>query len=279
MSYGIFAVSHRQDLLDLLPEDEHINKVLLEDLAIPIELQGEELAENRFLLTNKLIERKHSHVGFISARWDDRFSTWPKLADLGKVFDQIQNLPKHFFFAPNAFLVSSYQISKWLQRQQKVHPGMLSLLEDLIDFHKIDYKDGSLHTIVMGNNFGLSHEAAVDFLSFWQDSFDYLHAKHGLNFDFSYRCPNCGFESSEGIGRYSRSRHSGFLLERVTSLFFISRPDLLPLTWNGSSVVESKPIKVSRHVGIGLELIQPYRRLKSLLTSCRKQHLIDNKSR
>ncbi len=255
MRIRLDVVSHSKEQLESVTDNASINKVLLSDLPIPTEFKGEDLAESRYLLTRNLIGVDYDMVGFVSARWSERFPLWPDLTNLA---DLLIRQPAGDFrqvvVAPNILRLAKFQIQPWIQAQDSVHPGMGKLLKELIEFKQIDLSENRLYSLVMGNNFVLTSNYIDEFLDFWQECFEFLHQNYGLDFPYSYRCHTCGFVSEEKIGRWSRIRHAGFLMERVTALFFISNPELRPLSIKQGRFFEPRWIMVSKSFGIGFRL-------------------------
>lgn len=221
----IEVVSHDPNLLEKVPEHNSLSRHLLSELDIPEAFQGEFLAENRFFLTNGLIESGSRFVGIASARWNDRFQSWPKLENMHVAIEPYSSC-ENVAFAPLAMHVSGRQAKAWILAQDSVHPGMSNILIDLMESLNLRIDDDEYSHVVMGNNFVVEIERAQDFLEFWQKSFFYIVDKHGLTPPFSYRCAKCGKTNDYGIGRWSATRHIGFLLERVSSLYFMTNSSL-----------------------------------------------------
>ena len=225
----VFTVSHDKALLDALPKANFISPISLQDLGLPAELAGNQLAENRFLLTNKLTSNTSDFVGFVSARWDERFPTWPNLDRLDSLLTEDFN-HSNYYFSPQTIMASGPQVVSWIKAQDAVHPGMSKVLFEVLDELSVqNFADKSLRGISMGNNFIVSHQVAEELIEFWQKGFAYLYEKYGFDLPFNYRCASCGFVSAEGVGRWDRSRHAGFLFERLTALFFATNPELIPV--------------------------------------------------
>jgi hypothetical protein len=225
----VFAVSHDQNLLDELPKTEFIKPILLDNLDLRDEHKGNELAENRLLLTDLLVNSQSGQVGFVSARWNERFPTWPQIECLDQLIYRGEETDR-YYFAPQTLLASGAQVESWIKAQDAVHPGMSKLLFEVIDkLSASNFDDSSLRGISMGNNFIVSGKTASELLDFWQTGFNYLFDKYGFDLPFEYRCASCGLVSDEGVGRWSRSRHAGYLFERLTALFFATNPSLIPI--------------------------------------------------
>jgi hypothetical protein len=223
----IFIVSHDQKLLDKIPKKRFLVPTSLNELDLPERLAGNQLAENRFLLTDAMSNIDASWVGFISARWNERFPSWPAVSQLDWIITS--STPKNQYFAPSTkYGVSGLAVQEWIKNQDIGHPGMSTLLLEAVDVMNVrGLAELTTRNISMGNNFIVSKDVARELMDFWQRAFKYFDSKYGFELPFSYGCPDCGFESSSGVGRWDSSRHAGFFYERITSLFFASRPDLV----------------------------------------------------
>jgi hypothetical protein len=277
MKSRIYAVSHDKELLLTVPENGSIIKVLLSDLELSAEIAGESLAENRFLMTKQLVSNQPDYCGFVSARWDDRFKSWPTLSDLSAQIEIAAKDSRQALFAPVTMRVSQRQLGYWLKAQDRHHPGMTNLLYELISYHKIKFHGRNIRAVVLANNFVAPLSVAEELLSFWQDTFTYLYEKYGLDFPFTYRCPKCGLESLNRLDRYSRVRHAGFLLERVTTLYFLSRPDLVPY-FSSKGKLQPALTRLSHRfneVTVNPVLTQPFISLRAWLNGCRGRHEVE----
>lgn len=255
VTLAIYVVSHDRSLLNNIAPATHLRMVLLEDLDLPSEFKGQDLAESRFLLTSRLTSGGEDWCGLASARWDERFPDFPTLNELGYIFSlKSSALAENYFVAPNVIMTNGTKFRLWLKAQDEVHPGMAALLESVMKHNEISVAPEQNLNIVMGNSFIVSRKAAADFLEFWQNSFRYLHTEHGLQFPYTYRCQFCGFESEKGVGRWNRVRHAGFLLERVSSLFFMSRPDLIAVQPAPGGFAPIQPKVLTSSFGLGLRL-------------------------
>jgi hypothetical protein len=272
-SLNIFVVSHDVDLLEAVPPKQFLQKVLLQELDIPKRYQGENLAESRFLIGDRFIQGDYDFRGFISARWDERFPDWPKLAELDTLIgDETMRKHHEMFFAPISLKLSKSQVDSWIDIQDLLHPGMKALIEQLISFHGMRFERHNTYNLVMGNNFILSSESAKDFLAFWHKSLDFLENAYGLDFPFIFRCHKCGETSPDGIDRWTKVRHAGFLLERVTALFFLSRQDLKSFYWHKGRILELKRKRIYRGIGIGFRLNIMLEKVAVFGRSCKGSH-------
>lgn len=270
---SISVVSHDPQILDEVPENPILRKVLLSELDIPQRYTGNNLAESRFLIGSHFLEGTFDFRGFVSARWDQRFPKWPKLSAIDVLFKDLNmETYSRTFFAPNCKRLKESQVHLWVKSQDKFHPGMTALVEELIEFNKISFNTSDTYNLVMGNNFILPTAIAEDFLKFWHESFSYLEMKYGLDFPFEYRCHKCGFNSSQGVDRWSRDRHAGFLLERLSALYFLSRSELVPLQHRNGRISHVGKEPVYRGHGVAQRLQAISMRAFGMHKSCRIRH-------
>jgi hypothetical protein len=272
-TFQISVVSHDIRALSSVPKKEFLKPVLLSSLPISKRFLGENLAESRFLVGDDLLDGDFDFKGFVSARWDERFPQWPRLEKLDSLFENVitESEPK-FFFAPITYRLSANQVKEWLDAQNLVHPGMREILTDLMGYQSLRVEEGVIHNLVMGNNFILPKDIAREFLLFWRTSFDYLVEKYGLDFPFNYRCPKCGLESIDGIDRWTRVRHAGFVMERVSALFFLSRPDLTSKILKKGKIVDVSRKVIYRWLGLGFHLSVAASRIAKLGRPCKDGH-------
>jgi hypothetical protein len=269
---SIHVVSHDDNLLKNVATASYLHKVNLNFLVLDPRFSGNQLAENRFLLTDKLLEGDAPIVGFVSARWDERFPKWPSLGELDKIFEPLQ-VSQRAFFGPQTILASGRQVRNWIKSQDYVHPGMSTLLLEVLDATgRNNLSENTIRPITMGNNFIISREVAFEFMSYWRKSFSYLNAKYGFDFPFSYRCAKCGYTNPEGVGRWSQTRHAGFAYERVSALFFATHPELVALRPVGRKIRRLRRGYLPYLFKFGPVVYQILYSLRLLLSSCKHQH-------
>ena len=150
MNVKIFAVSHSEKLLEHVPQQDSIMRVLLSDLDVKTEFRGESLAENRFLLTDLLINHDAEYCGFVTARWDEKFDWWPQLSEMSNLLIHEPRIKSPALFAPAFSRVGPRQLKFWIQNQDSHHPGMTALLHELVRLHDLQFETRDIRTIVMG---------------------------------------------------------------------------------------------------------------------------------
>jgi len=268
----VFVVSHDPEFLAKLPKRDFLEPILLGELALPEKFAGNQLAENRFLLTNILTENYFAQVGFVSARWNERFPTWPKLERLDQ-FLELRGEANKLYFAPQTILATGRQVNNWIKAQDAVHPGMSNLLLDVLEkLSSNNLGDPAIRGISMGNNFVVSHEVATELLEFWQRGFNYLFEKYGFDLPFEYRCASCGIVSHQGVGRWDRSRHAGFLFERLTALYFATRTDLIPIEPHGQGNRKVRRSLMAHGFTVGPLIYRWYKTFMRFGKPCQHEH-------
>lgn len=269
---AVYVVSHDNQLLDALPSQSYLRRVNLNELGLVDELSSNQLAENRFLLTDQLLSDDFPLVGFVSARWNERFPLWPKIDELSPLLGDIAT-NKNAFCGPQTIMASGPQVKDWIGAQDHVHPGMSSLLLEVLEAtHRNNLDDSSVRPITMGNNFILNRDTARSFLNFWREAFSFLHSKYGFALPFSYRCARCGYTNPGGVGRWDATRHAGFLYERVSALYFATSPELVPLKPKGNKIIELKRNLMAYSFRAGPILYRMFFGVRFMFTACTHTH-------
>lgn len=230
----IFVVSHLDSLLDAVPSNEEITKLNLDSLDIPEHYRGNHLAESRFFFARNALRSTAVVIGFASARWHERFPSLPKLDQVSAL---LVGLKPHRYFAPmTSPVLSSTGLEIWIAMQDLEHPGMGRFLRKTVrDYTATRPLIKSFGYSVMGGQIFAPKDVFVDLQHFVVSNINTLYEKYGLFPPFKYSCSNCGRVFQDGVGRWSRVRHLGFLAERLISLYFILNSDLLP-----TQVIDSK---------------------------------------
>lgn len=224
----IFALTHLPDEFKRL-NSRNVEIVDLNNLDLPPELSGNQLAENRFFLSGKSDLVQSDFIGIVPARMGERYPKWPNLKKIESSFalsaDADAGSPSlgHFegegqFSLPTALVEG--------------HPGIEEVLQYLCV--EMDLRPPGKFSAPWGNTFFVSHKIYKDFLVFWRQAFSVLHTRYGFDFPISHRCPLCGRESQSGIGRLGDNRRAAYVYERVTMLFFAINQKI---RWRGRGVV------------------------------------------
>lgn len=100
---------------------------------------------------------------------------------------------------------------------------------------------------VWGSTLILHREEFTALLAAFRAAFAAVHADHGLDLPYAYRCPRCGRTSPWGVGRWSDDRHASYFYERVTGLHFALRPGLTLVDHAGRPREPMRRQRLSRH--------------------------------
>lgn len=229
----VFVLSHDDAILARIGDSPDLVKINLERLDLQDKDHVRALAENRFFLSDDMqsaVGETSSFVGVVSGRWDERFKKWPTIDELPKALEK-REFSSRDFYAPLTMMASPKQFESWIRAQDLVHPGMSALLLEALEITGTGKQvKGRLMPVVMGNNFVIPESLVEEFLAFWRRGYAHFESTYGSSLPFSYRCPKCGQESDEGIGRWGRERHAGFFYERLTALYFATAKDLVALS-------------------------------------------------
>lgn len=260
----LFVVSHDPRQLDEIKNRDSITLINLSALDLDKRISGNELAENRLFLARIDYEAAQV-IGCVSARWEERFPKYPTLQNLP---ERISQLKGGEVLAPQGLVLTNSEFVKWVRNQDAVHPGMSAVMMDVIEFMKIDVSLRIQRRIVMGNNFVCSKDLFNDFLQFWREGFNYIDSKYGFEIPFTYRCPKCGLVDEEAIWRWTKARHPAFFYERLTAIFFASRPDVSLLKIQNDRLVERKSSLQSKAMFGGPEVYKAINAPSRFFKSC-----------
>jgi hypothetical protein len=230
-----FVVTHLSSDFDQIPISDSIFAVNLEELELPQFVKGNDLAESRFFFSRHPLECSSDVVGFVSARWNDRFPDMPSLSDLAGV---VGLLPKGCVLAPLITAVPSpVALRLWVGLQNMDHPGMGSILQGIaneaigVETRK-SLAIKRLGVAILGGQVFLGKEDFLRLTYFMRHHLTTIISHHGKFPRFNYSCSRCGRNFEDGVGRWGRSRHLGFLAERLIALFFILNPEISPVAFS-----------------------------------------------
>lgn len=209
----VFVLGHSDELLAAVPDAPHLVPTDLRSLTVPDPFNTNLLAENRFLLSDEATQASAEYIGLGSANWATRFPTQLPLADLDALAPMLK---KNRVFAP---LLSR----NWRDSEEEWHPGMTKIVDEVAAQFGLSKQQ---RVTLCCNAFICHREKFAEFLAFWREAWAFVYDRYGFEFPFTYRCPTCGNESDDGIGRYQASRHAGFVGENLTMLWFANQTDL-----------------------------------------------------
>jgi len=223
----------------IIPKNSSVEFINLSQLRIPEQYLGNQLAESRIFLSD-ILERsltEYEYIGIIPARWNARFPEYELNSAVTTLLHARNN---NVVVAPMAStLRSRNSISTWIRHNDLFHPGISRYLNDIQDSSTNNQYVGKAFeyqpVAILSNTFLIHSSIFQNLLQFWRENFFQFLSSDFPKYDFTYRCRICGFISSDGVGRFDNSRHSGFLGERLTSLFFLSKENLKVVLPDGNS--------------------------------------------
>jgi hypothetical protein len=203
----LFVLSHRQDLLDAVPNQLCFYKVNLSRLRLG-RYQNNLLGEGRALLYD-LDDNDAEYLGFINARWDYKYpNLQTRLTNLDNtVWPQLEATR---VLAPWT-TGTSYWGNDWYNQAIEVHPSMAGLLTELASYTGLSLKTD--RSSLWANDFICYRDVWHDWRQFWRRCFSHFHNRYG--FLLPYRSENMDV-----------SRMPAYFYERVTTLYFANRNDL-----------------------------------------------------
>lgn len=208
----LFVLSHKPDVLEKVPPLPFLQKVLLGNLEVdplqPIsglsEGQDPRFGEGRAFLTELQVQRESEYVGYLNGRSQEKYHwlkfTWEGLAE--RISGRL---------SPEKVLSMWCGPADWAAFSERMHPGMLPVLEEISEYTSIPLIGGST---LWANDFICHREVWRDWLDFWRRTTSWIVGKWGL--DPPTPQTNC-----------DHNRRLAYLLERVTCLYFSSRKDLV----------------------------------------------------
>jgi hypothetical protein len=200
------------DVRDLTPVDLRTVSYVM-PAGQPVD--GDLLAESRFLLSAEARASKADFVGMCSANYDLKWPAPPHLVDLPRLGRQLQ--------PSQALGEELVGLDQWMASAERNHPGMVDILDRLTRRFALELHD---HRVPGANTFICHRDAFNDLLDTFAALFNAVLEWYGPAIPFRYRCPDCGSVSDTGYGRWTNARHIGYLGERITRLIFSSRPDI-----------------------------------------------------
>jgi hypothetical protein len=240
-------MAHTDANLARVPRAVGITAVDLRTVSVPADYE-DRLAETKFLLAPQARETTADYVGLCSVNYDRKWPDPPHLADLPR-------LARHL--GPSLALGEGLiGLDEWMASAEWHHPGLAAVLERVAETFDLE-----LHNVpVPGANTFICHrEHYLWMLDRFSAMMEAVFDWYGTEIPFRYRCPDCGTSSDSGYGRWTDSRHVGYVGERLTRLIFATRPDIsfwTPAAFERSSRRRWVRGRARRKVN---ELLQPTR--------------------
>lgn len=213
----MFVLAHDDDTLARVPQNPRIEPVDLRDLDLAPRWQSNQFAETRFLLSEESGWVDTDFVGVASTSFRRKWPDEPSLTYLA------DHLPRSPLLRSSIGLGPSLSRGNWIDTAESYHPGMAGVLTKLVADRAVAV---SFHRVPQANTFVCSRQAFMGLRRFMLSTLDALMEEYGGDPPFGYRCRFCGTTDPNGVGRYGRDRHIGFLTERLTMLYFAQRPDI-----------------------------------------------------
>lgn len=269
-----YVVTHISADFDQIPISESVYAVNLEELEIPEFVKGNNLAESRFFFSRHPFECSSEVVGFVSARWNDRFPSMPRLGNLGTI---VKALPTSCVFAPLVTAVPSRQaLNIWIGLQNLDHPGMGLFLKSVADEAlreraRKDLASRGLGVAILGGQVFLSKDNFLRLTFFMRRHLTDIISHHGKFPRFTYSCSRCGQKFERGVGRWGDSRHLGFLAERLIAMFFILNPEISPVAFDppdSLSKLKRKPFRATLFLATNFIATKSLRKFNRMFRPC-----------
>jgi hypothetical protein len=214
-SVELFVVGHSDAALAQIPPAQGITAVDLRPYAARL-ADGDLYAESAFLLADDSWQSGADFVGLCSASYDRKWPALPHLVDLPRV--------AHGLDPERAIGEELLPPSEWMRSAERNHPGLVAILERLASTFGLELSDGCRSP--GANTFVCRRDVFLRFQTTFAQLLTTAIDWYGVDVPFGYRCPECGTVSESGYGRWTRSRHIGYLGERITRLIFSSTPDV-----------------------------------------------------
>ena len=183
------------------------------------EVASPSLAESRLFLDPPELKPETRWVGLCSPRWSEKWPGAPRIQDLES---SLQLSSKKEGYAPALIDIHLREEGDMYSELIANHPGIDVPLVEFAQHFALSLPENT--RAPWSNNFVVHREVYEDLLEFWNKAYDWADSVWGLDIPFGFRCYECGQESDEQIGRYGSYRQASFFYERVSMLFFATRP-------------------------------------------------------
>lgn len=192
----LFVLGHERERFKTVPTLPHIRHVFLPDLD-----ESNSLAESRVFLSRLIDDCQSEYVGLCTARWDEKYSDeCLPLKDLHRL-----RMRRDVVWAARP------SVADWVERTDDNHRGMAAILRRLAtELGVADVR----RSAPWSNNFICHADTMTEILAWWRKCWRVIEAEFG-------RPPRIPYAAPEGT-----TRHHSYLAERLTMLYFCSRPDL-----------------------------------------------------
>ncbi len=199
----IFVLGHKPKCFESIGDKDHLEKINLNDLILPID-NSNELAENRFYLLNEdYFAECPEYVGTLTWQHNTKYPHLLCLENLDVLAEKCH---------PNLIWASSptetFYEGKWIEWSNQYHKTIDKYLQELAEYTCIPLQN---NPTFWANNFICHKSVFLDFIRFFKNVFQFFHQKYGYNFALQVD---------------DSSRTAAYFYERVSMLYFSSRSDL-----------------------------------------------------
>jgi hypothetical protein len=195
MLLKIFILGHETNVLSNINNHESFIKVNLNTLPLSFD-NTQELAENRFFLSDFHTSYNSEYLGLISQNFQIKYNL-----SHTKILSVKNHLKSNTIFVPN------FADSDWYLHTKKRHKGIEKYILEISSLYNLPLNNNS---VFWSNNFICHSSVYKCFLIYFRSAFNYLSNKYGYNFDYNVEF-NC------------KNRKAAFLYERLTMLYFSNK--------------------------------------------------------
>lgn len=194
----VFITGHNEDCLRKIPNKNFIKKINLSNLEIGIK-NTEDLAENRFFLSDQVFRSHEPYIGLITHRYKEKYNL--EIENLNKITKKIE---KNYVFTCH------FARKDWYDYSINYHPGMEKYLKEISKLFDLPIRKKH---VFWANNFICHKSIFADFIFLFRSIFIYMNKKYG--YDFNYK-----------VDPGQEHRKAAFLYERVAMMYFSNQDNL-----------------------------------------------------
>jgi hypothetical protein len=197
-SLKVFVLGHNEESLKKVENEPFIQKLDLSklELAIP---NTEDIAENKFYLTDYVFRCKESYVGVMTHRYKQKYNL-----DIKKLPQIVDKLDERCVFTCH------FARKEWFDYSINYHPGIEKYIREISEVFNLPIRRKH---VFWANNFICHKFVFADFIYKFRDIFHYINSKYGYNFDYK-------------VDFGQDKRKAAFLYERVAMLYFSNQDHL-----------------------------------------------------
>lgn len=199
----IFVLGHKKEQLEKIPQKKFISTINLSNLNIQISnnkvINTQDLAENKFFLSDHIFRSQESFIGIITHRYKQKY-------DL-----DIENLFKLKNRLEMSCVYTCHTARKdWYEYTINYHPGIDRYLKEISYVFNLPIRKKN---VFWANNFICHKSIFAEFALVFRQIFHYMHEKYGYNFDYK-------------VDSGQEHRRAAFLYERISMMYFSNQDNL-----------------------------------------------------